>query len=92
MAIRHQKNPGRCISFSLPHNDYIDSQIDEFAISASSVVRKALDFYIQYAVKPDIMARVLAEAKREEAEAAAVEAAASARRAAKRRFGRKIAA
>lgn len=87
MAKQRRLNPSRCISFSRPHNEYIDAKTDEFGISASSVVRKAIEFFIEYAEKPAIMARLVAEVEREKAEAEA-----ASRRVVKRIGTKKVAA
>lgn len=60
--------PVRCIVLSVPQSEFIDAQKDELGITASDVVRRAMDFYIQYQIKPEIIARLIADQRLEEAE------------------------
>lgn len=59
--------PNRNVVFTVPQSEFIDAQKDELGITASDVVRRAMDFYIQYQIKPEIMAKVISDQRREEA-------------------------
>lgn len=60
--------PVRCIVLSVPQSEFIDAQKDELGLTASDIVRRAMDFYIQYQIKPEIMVKLIADQRREEAE------------------------
>lgn len=62
--------PNRNVVFTVHQSEFIDAQKDEFGLSASDIVRRAMDFYITYGVRPEIMTRVIAEIKKNGEEAA----------------------
>lgn len=61
---RRRTMPNRNVVFSVPQSEFIDAQMEELGISASDVVRRAMDFYIQNQIKPAIMQRLIAEQAR----------------------------
>lgn len=92
-----RNKPARHITLTTHLDEYVDAQMDRLNISASEVIRRIMDAYLEYIERPGIIARMFAEAKRETeaeaaAEAAAVAEIAAMRQKASRRISKKIAA
>lgn len=48
---------------TLPQNDFLDAEMSRTGRGRSEIVREALQFFIDYKVTPEIMARLIAERK-----------------------------
>lgn len=56
-----------CITITMlrEHYDFVEVRSSETGLTFSGVIREALAWFIQYHVKPEIVARIIAEQKAE---------------------------